>query len=214
MERGHLTRARCARQNATSSEATSSPGATSGISCTTAFTSSPRSALGTPNTAASATLGCVMSRFSLSRIDIHAPRDDHEGRAVRQVDEAVGIDIADIADRAHRTVGRACFRSPRRIVEILEWRRRLEPQLSRLADWAFPHGLIEHMQLAEQDAPHGAPVREPFGAVAGCEAEPLRGPIVFVDDGPPPFDHLLLDGDRAGRGSVHSALQRGEIVAS
>ena len=36
------------------------------ISCTTAFTSSPRSALGTPKTAASATLGCVMSRFSVS----------------------------------------------------------------------------------------------------------------------------------------------------
>ena len=41
-------------------------GSTDGISWTTAFTSSPRSALGIPNTAASATLGWVMRRFSHS----------------------------------------------------------------------------------------------------------------------------------------------------
>ena len=37
-----------------------------GIGCTTAFTSSPKSELGTPNTAASAILGWVISRFSHS----------------------------------------------------------------------------------------------------------------------------------------------------
>jgi hypothetical protein len=37
-----------------------------GAGCTTALTSSPRSGFGTPNTAASATLGWVIRRFSVS----------------------------------------------------------------------------------------------------------------------------------------------------
>ncbi|VWX60185.1 hypothetical protein SPHINGOR109_50347 [Sphingorhabdus sp. 109] len=37
-----------------------------GIICTTAFTSSPRSILGTPKTAASTTRGCSIRRFSHS----------------------------------------------------------------------------------------------------------------------------------------------------
>ena len=45
---------------------TAPPAVTPGIGCTTALTSSPRSSLGTPNTAASATFGWVMSRFSHS----------------------------------------------------------------------------------------------------------------------------------------------------
>ena len=39
---------------------------TPGMTCTTALTSSPRSSLGTPKTAASATLGWVINRFSIS----------------------------------------------------------------------------------------------------------------------------------------------------
>jgi hypothetical protein len=56
----------CSPQNAISSSAMFGLGATPGISCTTALTSSPKSSFGTPNTAASATLGCVISRFSHS----------------------------------------------------------------------------------------------------------------------------------------------------
>ena len=53
-------------QNAISSASSAGPAVTPGIGCTTALTSSPRSSLGTPNTAASATFGCVISRFSHS----------------------------------------------------------------------------------------------------------------------------------------------------
>ena len=62
----HLLRARCSPQNAISSSTISGPGSMPGMSCTTAFTSSPRSSFGTPNTAASATFGWVISRFSHS----------------------------------------------------------------------------------------------------------------------------------------------------
>src|SRR5206468_32380 len=65
-ERGTFWRDSDAPQKAISSSASAGPGTTPGIGCTTAFTSSPRSGLGTPNTAASATFGCVISRFSHS----------------------------------------------------------------------------------------------------------------------------------------------------
>ena len=50
-------------------------------------------------------------------------------------------------------------------------------------------------------------------AVAGGEAEAFGGAVVFVDDRPPPFDHLLLDRHRAGRGGVDRDLERGQVVA-
>jgi hypothetical protein len=56
----------CFAQNASNSSTSAESAATPGIACTTAFTSSPRSSFGTPNTAASATLGWVISRFSHS----------------------------------------------------------------------------------------------------------------------------------------------------
>ena len=65
--------------------------------------------------------------LGLLRIDVHATRDDHEGRAVSQVEIAVGIDIAHVADRAHRAVLRARLGGLARIVEVFERRRRLEP---------------------------------------------------------------------------------------
>ena len=130
-ERGHFRWARCSRQNAISSCSTiGRRGCTSGIGCTTAFTSSPRSSLGTPNTAASTTLGWVIRRFShLLRVDVHAARDDHEGRAVGEVEVAVVVDVADVADRAHRAVARARLGGLLRVVEVLERRRRLEPHV-------------------------------------------------------------------------------------
>src|SRR5712672_848419 len=38
------------------------------------------------------------------RVDINAARDDHEGRAVGQIEKTVAVDIADVADRAHAAV--------------------------------------------------------------------------------------------------------------
>ena len=81
--------------------------------CTTAFTSSPKSSFGTPNTATSATFGCVDQQvLRLLRIDVDAARDDHVGLAVGQVQVALGVDVADVAERgpALRAAGsRAVF---------------------------------------------------------------------------------------------------------
>ena len=72
------------------------------VGTTSAFTSSPMSAFGTPITATSATCGCSMSTCSASAgIDVDAARDDHVGEAVGDVHEPVVGDVADLAEREH-----------------------------------------------------------------------------------------------------------------
>ena len=64
-----------------------------------AFTYSPHSASGTPITATSATLGCVEEiRFHFGRVDVDAARDDHVALAAGQEQEAVGVEVADVAE--------------------------------------------------------------------------------------------------------------------
>ena len=82
------------------------------------------------------------------RIDVDAAGDDHERGAVGEVDEALLVDMADVADGAHRPVGRVRLRGLIRIVEIFERRSGLEPELAGLAARHFLHLLVEHMQLA------------------------------------------------------------------
>ncbi len=73
-----------------------------GASCTAAFTVSPHSSSGMPKTATSATAGCSASTCSTSAgIDVHAARDDHVRLAIAEIDEAVGVDPADVAERQH-----------------------------------------------------------------------------------------------------------------
>src|SRR5436309_12043808 len=94
------------RQKPMSSRSRSAPASNPGIGCTTALTSSPRSSLGTPMTAASMTLGWVTRRFSVLRIDVHATRDDHVRLAVGEVQVALVVEVTDVADRAHHAVVR------------------------------------------------------------------------------------------------------------
>ena len=49
---------------------------------------------------------------------------------------------------------------------------------------------------------------QPFVAVARDDNPDLRRAVVLEDDRTEPLDHTLLDVDRAGRGSVHDALER------
>ncbi len=65
-ERGHLTALMRSRHQSISSWASSGPASAMSAGCTTAFTSSPKSSLGTPITATSVTLGWVMRQFSVS----------------------------------------------------------------------------------------------------------------------------------------------------
>ena len=151
--------------------------------------------------------------LALLRVDVDAARDDHEGRAVGEVQEAVVVDVADVAHGGHGAVGRARRLRALGVVEVLERRCGLEPQLAGLALRRGLAVLVEHVQLAEQHLAHRAAMRQPLGAVAGGEAQALGGAVVLVDDRAPPFDHLLLHRHRARCRRVHRDVQRRQVVA-
>ena len=148
------------------------------------------------------------------RIDVDAAGDDHEGGAVGEIDVAVLVDAADVADRAHHPVGRVSLGRLDRIVEVFERRGGLEPEPAGLPGRHFPHRVVEDVNLAQNDASDRAGMSEPFGAVAHGETHAFGRAVIFVDDRPPPLDHRPLDRNRTRRGAVDHRLERGEIVAA
>src|SRR3954451_22024524 len=127
--------------------------------------------------------------------------------------EAVLVDIADVADRAHAAVRRSRLLGLLRIVEIFKRRGRLEPDLSWRAGGAWFHVFVENMELAEQPLADGPAMGEPFRAVAGGEAKAFGRAVIFVDDRSPPFDHVVLHHGGARRGGMDRDLERGDVVA-
>ena len=111
--------------------------------------------------------------------------------AVGQVQIAVAIDVADVADRPHRAVGRERRLGLLGVVEVFELRPQPEPHGADRARRHFAHLLVEDMQFAEQRPGRPCPMRQPFGAVAGGEAHAFGHAVVLEDDRSPPVDHLL-----------------------
>ena len=186
----------------------------SSTGCTTALTSSPKSSLGTPNTATSTTLGCVDEHvLGLLRVDVHPARDDHVRLAVGQVQEAVGVDVADVAER------RPALRVPRAlrllgVVVVLELAATLEVDRARLALRAARRRSSSTMcTMQPSGAPDRARVGQPHLAVAVARSRCPRCRRSTRGDRTPPLDHLPLHRDRARRGGVHGDLQRRHVVA-
>src|ERR1041385_8735795 len=71
--------------------------------------------------------------------------------------------------------------------------------------------IVADVDFAEERFADGAGMGKPIGAVHVTEAVALGAGIVFVKDGPPPFDHLSLDFDRAWRGGMDSRFHRADI---
>ena len=134
----HVGELRAAELRSARARAPAAASASAGIStgCTTALTSSPKSSLGTPNTATSTTFGWVDEHvLGLLRVDVHAAGDDHVRLAVGEVEEAVVVEVADVAER------RPALRVARalrllRVVVVLELAAALEVDGARLADAA------------------------------------------------------------------------------
>ena len=167
-----------------SSRSSSGPGSTPGIGWTTALTSSPRSSSGTPITAASSTFGWVIEQvLGLLRVDVHAAGDDHVRLAVGEVEVAVLVDVADVADRRALPVGVAALGRLRRVVVVLEvrWRPRTRPCRSRRS---APRCRRRRgcSSVAEDRLADGARVGEPLLGVAEREAVGLGGAVVLDDD--------------------------------
>jgi hypothetical protein len=110
------------------------------------------------------------------RIDVHTARNDHEARTVGEIQEAVAVDVADVADGAHAAVGRACGRRALGVVEVLERGGGLEPDLARCAGRHFAHRFVQDVQLAEQHLAHGAGVRQPLALSQAVKPRPSVAP--------------------------------------
>ena len=140
---------------------------------------------------------------------VRAPESavDEEVAVVGQIDRDVGDVAAGGGHRAalepHRATGR------QRHLAVREGGTALEEDHAFLADGNVVAVLADDPDLAHGGVgpSDGALVGEPFGGVAGGEAEALGRAVVFVDDRSPPFDHLLLDLHGAGRGRVNGDLQ-------
>ena len=144
--------------------------------------------------------------LGLLRVDVDTSRDDHVGLPIGQVQIAFGIDIAHIAQRGPAP-GVLRFGGLVRIVVIHE---RLAFGKVDGADLASRHLLAElvaDLQFADDGLAHRSLVGQPLGRPDHRHAVALGAGVVLPHDGPPPFDHLLLDQNRARCSRVDGDLQ-------
>ena len=151
--------------------------------------------------------------LDLGGIDVHAARDHHVVAAVAEIDEAIRVLVADIAD-ADETVafGLAALLVVAVIGEV-------EPGGQahvEIAGFALGHVSAILVEDAELHILHGAADRagmgEPFGRRAEHHGAGFGGAVILVDDRSPPFNHRALDVRGTGRRGVDDELQRGEVV--
>ena len=168
-----------------------------------------------PNTAQSRTPGIWISTdLDLGRVDVDAARDDHVALAVAQEHVAVGVLVADVAHR--HEIAQRDLAALGVVVVVGEFREMRAAQVD-LADLALLHVaalLVDDAQRAPSTtlADRARLAQRLLGIVPDHDAG-LGGAVVFVDDRPPPVDHLALHGRRAGRGAMRDPAQRGEVVA-
>ena len=154
-------------------------------------------------------------RFDLGRVDVDAAGDDHVALAVAQEDVAVGILVAHVAHR--HELAQPDLAALGVVVVVGEFRevRALEVDLAHLALLHVAALLVDDAQQgAGHDMAHGARLAQRLLGIVPDHDAGLGGAVVFVDDGPPPFDHLALHGRRTGRGAVRDPAQRREVVAA
>ena len=150
--------------------------------------------------------------LQLLGIDVHPAGDDHEALAVGQVEEAVLVQPAHIAQRRPAVpvgvlghlIGRIVIAERRAAGEIDD---ALAARRQRLAVVAAD------LHLGRRALAHRALVGQPVVRADMAEAVALAAGVVFVDDRPPPLHHLLLDRDGAGGGGVDGRRHRGQVVA-
>ena len=136
------------------------------------------------------------------------------GLAVGEVEVAVLVEVADVAD-ASSSRGRCAPRpSSRGRCGTRSSRPPSEPDRARPRRPASSLPSSSRMCSVPSSArPTGARVREPLLGVDRGEQVALGAGVVLVDDRPPPLDHLRLDRRRARRGGVDDGAQRRQVEA-
>ena len=159
---------------------------------------------------------CHEMALGFLRVDVHAARDDHVRLAIGEVEIALGVEVADVADREEIAAIRR--RGLLLVLVVVEARLGIGRRLEE--DRAFAHGfgdrrsvVIEQMHLAAGPvSTDGALVRQPL-LRADQRAAAFGARVVLLDRVAPPLDHRLLDGDGAGRRRVHGDAQLRNVVA-
>ena len=93
------------------------------------------------------------------------------------------------------------------IIVIMEIGGAFEIDNARFAGRQLAAVLVADMEDAHAGAADGTWLPQPlFGRDVGG-AIAFRAPVIFEQDGAEPVDHLVLDVDRAGRGSMDKGFQ-------
>ena len=135
IDRGHLKAARCSRQNASSSASISGPGALRVEQLHDGLHLLAEVVVGHAEHRDVGHRGWMHEHvLGLLRVDVHAAADDREALAVGEVEVAVVVEVADVAE-VEPALRAAALGRLLGVAVVLEARRRgLEPDVADLAD--------------------------------------------------------------------------------
>ena len=151
--------------------------------------------------------------LDLGRVDVHAPGDDHVALAVAEEQEAVLVEVADVAD-GEEPVGVVVLVGLGLVALVLEvLAAHLHPDGARAPRRrpALPSSSVIFSSEIGPRAADRARVLEPVLG-GGGRAAALGGAVVLPDHRAPPVEHLLLHVDRARRGGVDRPAHRRHVV--
>ena len=149
--------------------------------------------------------------FGFLGVDVHAAGDDGVGFAVGEVEVAVGVQVADVAERGP-AIWRVRAGGGGGVVVVFEGGAAGEEDVAGFAGGERGAGFrVQNFDLADRRAADAAAVGEPVSGIDNGDAIAFGAGVVFQQDFAPPGDHRLLHVRRAGGGGVDGAFERGDV---
>ena len=151
-------------------------------------------------------------RVDLGGVDVHATRDDEVRAAVGEEEEAVLIEVPEVAEGEVVAPERRLGLGLVAVVLELPERRRPQPHLPHRVGWERVGVFVAHDHLLRRRGLADRPrLREP-GVRVHDRARALGRRVVLPHDRAEPLDEPLLDRHRAGRGAMDDCEERRRVV--